>query len=66
MVSQLAKGAKFHKANLRGSDAESILTNSAHLARIIEKAECESSEAVENELENVKANNWEDDKKGFE
>ena len=47
VLSQLTNCAKFDKVN-RGSDAESIQTNSAHLARVIEKAkaECESGAAV--------------------
>lgn len=67
LLSQLTKGAKSHKVKLWGSDAESILTNSAHVARMIKKADCESSEAVETKLEkDAKGNHWEEDKKGFE
>lgn len=37
-LSELTKGGKFHKITLQGNEAESILTNSADLAKIIEKA----------------------------
>ena len=66
-LSHLTKGGKFFKVNLRGTDAESILTNSAQLASVIQASGCESCEDVEKELEKVvRGHDWEEDKKGFE
>ena len=55
------------KINLRGEEAESVLTNSAYLARLLESADCESIEAVEKVLEaEIRGRSWEEDKKTFE
>ena len=35
-LSRLTRGNKFYKVNLRSHDAESVLTNSARLAKVIE------------------------------
>ena len=58
---------KFHKVNLGGDEAESILKNSAKLAEIIEDSECSSTEDVVREMEKeVRGDEWERDKRGFE
>ena len=67
MLNKLKKGPKLHKVNLNGSQAESVITNSSHLAEMIGKANCDSGEAVAKELEKeVKGKNWEADRRGFE
>ena len=50
-LSELTKGGKSHTINLHGEEAESILTNSAHLASAIEQAKCQSCDAVEETIE---------------
>ena len=62
----LTKGGKFYKVNLRGDEAELILTNSAKLAKIIEVSNCSSTEAVIREMEKeVRGDEWEKGKMGF-
>ena len=57
----------FHKVNLQGDEAESVVTNSAHLANLIEKANCKTIEGLEEALEaEVRGRSWEEDKKDFE
>ena len=66
-LSGLTKGVKFYKVNLGGREAESILTNSAKLANIIEASNCRSAEDVVREMEKeAKGDDWEKDKRGFE
>ena len=50
-LSGLTKGGKFYKVNLAGEEAESILTNSAKLANIIEASKGSSTEDVIREME---------------
>ena len=58
---------KFYKINLRGGEAESVITNSLHLVEVIREAECESCEDIESAIsKRVKGDNWESDKIGFE
>ena len=47
----LTKGGNFHRMNLEGCEAKSVLTNSATPARIIEASNCSSSEDVVREME---------------
>ena len=47
VLNRLTEGAKFYKVNLQGKDMESIVTNSARLANIINQAECETIQEVE-------------------
>ena len=66
-LSGLTKGVKFYKVNLGGKEAESILTNSAKLANIIEASNCRSTEDVVREMEKeVNGDDWGNDKRGFE
>ena len=56
----LAKGVKFYKVNLGGKEEESVLTNSAKLASLIEDSSCRSIEDVVREMETgVKGDDWE-------
>ena len=43
---EIAREGKLYSVNLKGTETESILTDSAHLANIIEKAECEPSQYI--------------------
>ena len=62
----MTKGNNIYRVNLRSQDAESVLTNSAKLAKVIERSECRNSEDVMRELEKeVRGKNCEEDKKGF-
>lgn len=64
---ELSRGGKIRSVNLRGKEAESILTNSAHLAKMIEKAECDSSQAIEKAIgKGIKGKDWKANKIGFE
>ena len=57
----------FHKVNLQGDEAESVVTNSAHLAEVIERANCKTIQGLEETLEaEIKGRSWEEDKKDFE
>ena len=50
-----------------GEEAESIITNSKHLASVIEKAACRSCEEVERAIaKEIKGPNWKSDVLGFE
>lgn len=51
-LSEFTKGGKLHTINLQGEETESILTNSAHFASLIERAECRSCEAAEQVIRN--------------
>ena len=65
MLSQLTGGGKFKKINLTGAGMESVVTNSAHLAEVLTKANCTSREKVETVLEDeVKGASWESEMKG--
>ena len=44
----------FHKVNLQGDEAESVVTNSAHLAEVIERANCKTIEGLEEALRRSK------------
>ena len=66
-LSGLTNGGKFYKVNLDGDEAESILTNSAKLAKIIEVSKCSSTEDVIRDMEkHVRGEEWEEAKRGFE
>ena len=66
-LSGLTNGGKFYKVNLDGDEAESILTNSAKLAKIIEVSKCSSADDVIREMEKeVRGDEWEEAKRGFE
>lgn len=66
-LSGLTKGARFHRINLQGKFEESIITNSAKLASLIEEAKCENAEDVIRELEKeAKGDDWREKKRVFE
>ena len=66
-LSGLTKGTKFCKVNLKGKLEESVITNSARLASLIEDSKCRSTEDVVREMEkDVRGDDWEKDKRGFE
>ena len=48
---EIARDGKLYSVKLKGNEAESILTNSAYLAKVIDDAECDSSQAVEQIIE---------------
>ena len=59
MLSQLTQGGRFKKVNLEGMGMESVITNSSHLAEVLEKAQCTTREKVEKVLEaEVKGERW--------
>lgn len=59
-LSGLTKGGQRYKVNLGGGEAESILTHSAKLAKIIEVSYCSSTEDVIREMEKeVRGDEWE-------
>ena len=63
----MTSGARFHRVNLKGKFEESIITNSSRLASLIEEAKCSSTEDVVREMEReIRGEDWEDKKKGFE
>ena len=73
---ELTKGEQFYAVNLEdwkgsmaeiGEEAESIITNSKHLASVIEKAACSSCEEVERAIaKQIKGPNWKSDVPGSE
>lgn len=67
MLTQLTGCDKFRKVNFEGSEVESVITNSNHLAEVLTKSKCTSRETVEQMLEaEVKSGDWESDMRGFE
>ena len=59
---RFTRGVKFLKVSLRGDEAESILTNSANLARIVEASKCRSSDDPIREIEKeVRGEEWEEE-----
>ena len=50
MVSRLTGGSRFQKFNFTGADVESVITNSTHLATLLQEANCNSREKVESVL----------------
>ena len=51
MLNDLTGGTRFYKVNLHNGEAESILTNSEHIAALLREADCQTIEAVEKQLE---------------
>ena len=43
MLSRLTGGSRFQKVNFTGADVESVITNSIHLATLLQEANCSSS-----------------------
>ena len=67
MLSRLTDSKGFRKVNLHGSDFESVVTNSAYVAALLEEAQCETRENVEIALEKeIKGKNWKQEAVEFE
>ena len=60
MLSRLTGENKFHRVTLAGTGMESVITNSAYLAGVLEEAKCTSRDKVEATLEEeIKGPDWE-------
>ena len=67
MLSRVTKAYEFKKVNIQGSGVESVITNSAQLASLLERAQDKSREGIEKLLEEeVKGEKWDEQIKGFE
>ena len=59
MLSRLTQSEQFKRVNIQGAGMDSLITNSVHLAAVLEKAQCTTREGVEQILEDeVKGRSW--------
>ena len=63
---EIAREGKLYSVKLKGNEAESILANSAHLAKVIEDVECDPSQAVEQVIDESTGESWGESKLVFE
>ena len=67
MLIRMTGSEDFKKVNIRGSDIESVITNFAYVAAILDGAQCETKEAIEKLLEEeVKGDGWDQEVRDFE
>ena len=67
MLSRLTGNKGFKKVNLQSSDFESVITDSAYVAALLEGAQCKTKANVEDVLEGeVKSRNWRQEAAEFE
>ena len=51
MLSRTTKSHEFKRVNIQGPGIESVVTNSAYAASLLERAQCETREGVEKLIE---------------
>ena len=67
MLSRMTQSQQFKRVNVQGAGIESVITNSAYIAALLEKAQCTTREGVERLLEDeVQGKNWNQEVRGFD
>ena len=67
MISRMIGSHEFKKINFQSSGSESVITNSAYMAALLDRAQCETREGIEKLLEDeIRGDNWDYDARGFE
>ena len=67
MLSRMTNSQEFKRVNLQGPDFESLVTNSAYIATILDGAQCTTRGGLEKLLEDeVKDKRWNQKVIGFE